>query len=76
LQIEGDYFSSLLILGDIDHIKNPQEILASLVKIKNSICEDIDNYHYNKTNKKYFLDTNQLFSILCFLLCKLKAKLL
>lgn len=56
---------------------SPRKTLEQLNKIKANICNDIENYHETfKTGQQYTIDGDNLLSIICFMLCKLRVKLL
>jgi hypothetical protein len=45
-------------------------------KLKDQICNDIDYYHkFYETGEQFTVDGDNLLGILCFLVCRMKAKL-
>lgn len=77
LKIDGNYICSLITLEDVDQITSPQKLLDLLESLKNHICNDIDQFHQLfKSDKSYKIDGDNLLGIICFLICRLKPKLL
>lgn len=61
----------------MDRLTSPKRLLETLESLKEQICNDIDQYHQLfKTNKRYKIDGDNLLGILCFILCRMKPKLL
>lgn len=76
LQIDGCFIQSLLLLSAIDRITNPKELLKFMERLKDQICNDIDYFHrFYETGENCTVDGDNLIGILCFLVCRMKAKL-
>jgi|JI6StandDraft_1071083.scaffolds.fasta_scaffold08592_7 hypothetical protein len=64
------------MLADMDRVTNPRSLLRFLERLKDQICNDIDFYHkLFETGQQFTVDGDNLLGILCFLVCRMKAKL-
>ena len=65
-----------MLLSDIDRHLHPSKFFNHLEKIKNEICNDIDEYYRALGQEKAFkIDGDNILGIICFLICRMKAKL-
>lgn len=76
MQISGYFIQSLLLLSTIDRVTNPTRLLKFMEQLKDQICNDIDYFHrFYETDENCTVDGDNLIGILCFLICRMKAKL-
>lgn len=66
----------MIMLSEIDKIKHPQHLLSFFQRFKLQIQNDIEvfNETFNK-NEEITIDGDSLLSIICFMLCRMKAKI-
>ena len=76
LEVEGNYTKSLIMLSEVDRIGHPKRMLRFLETLKTQIENDIE-FHSQLfgCTKPTTIDGDNLLSILCFMLCRMKFKL-
>ena len=76
LCIDSMFLNSLMLLSDLDKHLSPCAFFDCLERVKGEICYDIDEYYHSLGVERAFkIDSENIFAIVCFLLCRLKPKL-
>lgn len=75
-QIEGHYFASIYQMSMLTEQKKPAEMLKQLENVKNSICEDIDNYHkLCERGQIYEINGDNIMGIVAYVLTRISTKI-
>ncbi len=67
---------SLYQLSQLENVYKPGDVLESLSMVKNSICNDVDQYHKLAEKKQFYeIDSDNILGIVSYLLTRIPEKI-